>query len=189
MTHPDPNERARKLLACAIEHYAMGSPSPSNDRARASMVRANRNPAEIYVHEALAAIGAALAQGADRAGVPREPTESMVKPETCQRCGHDNPSWSAPSPLWNTVMRGGCINGAALFGDMVCASCFMALAIEVGVASGFRVTADVINVPLQTVTPSGRVWDAAANLWVNPGQEGAPAAAIRNIGKEGGDGR
>jgi hypothetical protein len=62
-------------------------------------------------------------------------------------------------------MRGGCINGESLFNDMVCAACFMALAEASGVATMFRVTADQVHVPLQTVTPSGRVWDDQKWLW------------------------
>jgi hypothetical protein len=94
-------------------------------------------------------------------------TEMTPNAEICSRCGHDNPPWSAPSPLWNAVMRGGCINGEPIFNDMVCASCFIALAEASGIASGFRLMADVVNVPLQNVTPSGRVWDPKANLWGN----------------------
>jgi hypothetical protein len=85
--------------------------------------------------------------------------------ERCRRCGHDNPAWSAPSPLWNAAMRGGCINGEWEFGELICASCFMVLAEERGVASLFRVTAEVVNVELQTVTPSGRVWNPGTWLW------------------------
>jgi hypothetical protein len=113
---------------------------------------------------------------ADRAGraTPLSPDGSQPSggsshsAEICQRCGHQNAIWFAPSPLWNAVMRGGCINGEPLHGDMVCAACFMVLAVESGVASVFRVTADVINVPLQTATPSGRVWDEQAWLWREP---------------------
>lgn len=88
-----------------------------------------------------------------------------VEAEICKRCGHQNAVWSAPSPLWNAVMRGGCINGEPIFGDMVCAACFMVLAGEHGVASAFRVTAISVDGPLQTTTPSGRVWDDDAWLW------------------------
>jgi hypothetical protein len=63
-------------------------------------------------------------------------------------------------------MRGGCINGEPIFGDMVCASCFMLLAERAGIAAQFRVTADVVKVQLQTVTPSGRIWDDQKNLWI-----------------------
>lgn len=89
-------------------------------------------------------------------------------PERCHRCGAHNPCWHAPSPLWNAVMRGGSIDGDAMFGDMVCATCFTALAEERGLASIWRLTADVVNVPLETVTPSGRVWDEKQELWIDP---------------------
>jgi hypothetical protein len=85
--------------------------------------------------------------------------------EQCRRCGANNPPWSAPSPLWNAVMRGGSINGDALYDDMVCASCFMILAEEQGAATLWRVSAEVVKVPLETVTPSGRVWDEQTWLW------------------------
>jgi hypothetical protein len=88
--------------------------------------------------------------------------------ERCQKCGHSNLSWSAPSPLWNAVMRGGSIDGEPLFNDMVCASCFMELAEQVGIAWNWRVDAQQVNVPLETTTPSGRVWDAGRWLWVHP---------------------
>lgn len=89
----------------------------------------------------------------------------MSEAETCQRCGHENSVWFAPSPLWNAAMRGGSINGEPLYSDMVCAACFMVIAEEKGVAAHFRVTADIVNVELETVTPSGRVWDADKWLW------------------------
>lgn len=88
--------------------------------------------------------------------------------ETCERCGSENAVWGASSPLWNAVMRGGSINGDPIWNDMVCAACFMQLAEEKGVASHFHVTADRVNVELETVTPSGRVWDEKARLWVEP---------------------
>lgn len=99
--------------------------------------------------------------------------------EACRRCGGENPPWSAPSPLWNMVMRGGSINGESIFNDMVCARCFMELAEEKGIANLFRVYAEQVNVELETVTPSGRVWDSERWLWVDavqphPEQGGTP---------------
>lgn len=88
--------------------------------------------------------------------------------ERCQKCGRGNPSWSTPSPLWNAVIRGGSIDGEPLFGDMVCASCFMEMAEQAGIASNWRVDAQRVNVPLETTTPTGRVWDAGQWLWVHP---------------------
>lgn len=88
--------------------------------------------------------------------------------ERCHRCGGNNPPWSAPSPLWNAIMRGGSIDGDALYGDMVCARCFMAIAEEKGIAKGWRVMAIDVRVDLETTTPAGRVWDAEQWLWVEP---------------------
>ena len=87
--------------------------------------------------------------------------------ERCKRCGRDNPAWAAPSPLWNAVMRGGSINGEPEFGDMVCARCFMVLAEERGIAFRWRVQPEIVNVALETVTPSGRVWDEERWLWID----------------------
>lgn len=96
--------------------------------------------------------------------MPRSDTGS----EACRRCGGENPPWSAPSPLWNAVMRRGSINGPPEFNDLVCATCFTVLAEEKGIASQFRVTAENVNVELETVTPSNRIWDEDRNLWIEP---------------------
>lgn len=87
--------------------------------------------------------------------------------ENCNRCGAKNPPWSAPSPLWNAVVRGGSINGDPLFNDMLCATCFTVLAEAAGIASNFRLTAVNIHGTLEIITPSGRVWDDAGWLWVD----------------------
>ncbi len=63
-------------------------------------------------------------------------------------------------------MRGGTIDGPPEFDDLVCPTCFMLIAEERGIAHGWRLTADVVTVELETVTPSGRVWDENADLWV-----------------------
>jgi len=86
--------------------------------------------------------------------------------ECCKRCGGDNAVWSAQSPLWNAVVRGGSISGESKYDDMVCATCFMQLAEEQGIATRFRVTAEEVNVELETTTPSGRIWDEERFLWV-----------------------
>ena len=62
-------------------------------------------------------------------------------------------------------MRGGCINGPWEFGELICANCFMDLAEERGIAFMWEVSASGVRVPLQTVTPSGRVWNEEARLW------------------------
>jgi hypothetical protein len=85
--------------------------------------------------------------------------------EHCNRCKRGNAVWSASSPLWNAVMRGGSINGDPRFNDLVCATCFMELAEEMGIASHFRVTAEQVNAELETTTPSGRTWDEDMFMW------------------------
>lgn len=77
----------------------------------------------------------------------------------CQRCHGPNVVWSAPSPLWNQVMRGGSINGDESPYSIVCPTCFAILALEQGVAAVWRLSAERVYVPLETVTPSGRVWN------------------------------
>jgi hypothetical protein len=67
-------------------------------------------------------------------------------------------------------MRGGCINGPWEFGELICANCFMELAEDRGIANTFRVEADNVKVQLQTVTPSGRIWDEKGRLWIEPGR-------------------
>jgi hypothetical protein len=89
----------------------------------------------------------------------------------CHRCGGPNVSWFAPSPLWNAVMRDGSINGDETFDGIVCPTCFAVLAAEQTVASRWRLTAEDVSVPLETVTPSGRAWDDAAQLWQELGPE------------------
>jgi hypothetical protein len=94
--------------------------------------------------------------------------------ETCRRCGGPNVSWSAPSPLWNAVMRGGSIDGPWEFDELICPTCFCILAEERGVALGWRVDADEVRVPLAFVTPSGRRWDPDLWLWVDDTTEVPP---------------
>lgn len=92
----------------------------------------------------------------------------MTEREICERCNRPHRCWAAMSPLWNAVMRSGSINGPWEGAEMICANCFMELAEDRGVASRFRVTAEQVNVELETTTPSGRVWDEDAFLWVAP---------------------
>jgi hypothetical protein len=86
----------------------------------------------------------------------------------CRRCGGPNVSWAAPSPLWNAVMRGGSIDGPWEFGELICPTCFVVLAEERGIACDWTVAAKTVYVALETVTPSGRRWDAESGLWVEP---------------------
>lgn len=87
----------------------------------------------------------------------------------CRRCHGPNIQWHAPSPLWNQVMRGGDINGSEILDGVVCPVCFAYLAEAGRVADGgWVLTSRRVLVELQTVTPSGRVWDEAQMLWVDP---------------------
>jgi hypothetical protein len=78
-------------------------------------------------------------------------------------------------------MRGGSIDGEPLFDDMVCATCFTIIAKDAGVASMWRLTADEVHVELEVVTPSGRIWDEKARLWVAPGNEGMGVGAHQRV--------
>lgn len=94
--------------------------------------------------------------------------DCTVHPESyCHRCGGPNRAWSTPSPLWNMVMRGDDINGSEMFDGIVCPTCFMVLAQDAGVAHLWYLTAEAL-VPLTLITPSGRVWDDAVGMWIEP---------------------
>lgn len=84
----------------------------------------------------------------------------------CGRCGGPNIVWCAPSPLWNAVMRGGTINGIEEY-SIVCPTCFAVLAEERGIAQTWVLRAQDVLVELETVTPSGRVWDDDKLLWMD----------------------
>lgn len=100
-------------------------------------------------------------------GCPRcQPAPPPPGAEECRRCGRANPPWAAASPLWNFVMRGGSINGVEEGGGIICAGCFIELAAAKGIA-GFRLSATE-HPPLETTTPSGRVWDEDRFMWVVP---------------------
>lgn len=86
----------------------------------------------------------------------------------CHRCGGPNVVWTVPSPLWNQVMRGGDINGPELHDGIVCPACFVYLAEQGNIATGWRLVPTAVHTPLQTITPSGRVWDGEKWLWVEP---------------------
>lgn len=118
-----------------------------------------------------------LRMWASRAAAVASPVEEPAAgEEICRRCGGPNPQWCAPSPLWNAVMRGRSIDGPSEFGEIICPTCFMVLAEERGVARGWRVEATTVNVELETVTPTGRVWDADRWLWSEVEE---PAADLR----------
>lgn len=87
--------------------------------------------------------------------------------DRCHRCDRANVPWSAPSPLWNAIMRGGSINGDDEFNGIVCPSCFATLAEQRGIATIWRFDAVKVHVPLETMTPSGRVWDEQTWRWLD----------------------
>lgn len=147
-------------------HALAGRPSPARDKVLEAFLQTQMMLEQIAHLKSTDFAGVHRRIIANRAALKAQPPST--DPEACRRCSQPNPSWSAPSPLWNAVMRGGDINGAPLFSDMVCATCFMTIAQEAGIASGFRVDAREVSVDLQTVTPSGRVWDAKRWLWVEP---------------------
>lgn len=90
--------------------------------------------------------------------------------DTCHKCGQPFINWSAPSPLWNEVMRGGDINNSPEpYSGIVCPSCFMQLAEDAGVGTGWRLYAATVFRILQTVTPSGRVWNPETWMFDDPG--------------------
>lgn len=102
-----------------------------------------------------------------RAVLP-SPNVGTLDDEICHRCGGENVRWSAPSPLWNKVMRGNDINGEPRYGDLVCIRCFIVLAFEAGIDGTWRVGLDPEPEGMIYETPSGRVWDQVRGLWVEP---------------------
>lgn len=86
----------------------------------------------------------------------------------CHRCKHHNPRWQAPSPLWNQVMRGGSIDGPWKFNEIICPNCFIELAEKQNIADNWNLTARNVHVDVETVTPSGRVWNPITWLWDEP---------------------
>ena len=88
------------------------------------------------------------------------PTNAPVSEGVCEDCHRAYRVWTADSPLWNAVMRGGSINGDEPTA-MLCADCFMSRCEDAGIAQVFTVGAEKVNVELETVTPSGRVWNDA----------------------------
>lgn len=84
----------------------------------------------------------------------------------CHRCLRRNIRWSAPSPLWNEVMRGGYVDGPELHDGIVCPLCFADLAEQAGIAELWTLQARRVHVELTNTTPDGRVWSDEEFLWV-----------------------
>lgn len=90
--------------------------------------------------------------------------------DRCHRCGGPNVVWSAPSPLWNRVMRPADQQGhpgGEAYGGIVCPTCFAALATEAGCGINFRLTCQEFPTDGAMFT-DGRVWSDAKQLWVEP---------------------
>lgn len=97
---------------------------------------------------------------------PIESPDDEDPERICHRCGGPNVhAWTAPSPLWNQVMRDGDINGPWKYNEIICPVCFAQLAEEQGIASFWRFYAERVHVELATTTPSGRVWNPQTWLW------------------------
>lgn len=97
----------------------------------------------------------------------RQILDVIVPEATCSRCLGPNIVWSAPSPLWNEVVRGGSINGIEEYG-VLCPICFAVMAERKGIASLWRMYAERVYVELELVTPSGRVWNADRWMFDDP---------------------
>lgn len=106
------------------------------------------------------------------------------RPESrCHCCGGPNPIWSAPSPLWNAVMRGGSISNADEFDGIVCPTCFARLAETRGIAGPtWRFFPDEVHTQLELTTPDGRVWDEKLWLWVDPPDARTLCACVGRAG-------
>lgn len=77
----------------------------------------------------------------------------------CHKCLRPNPIWSAPSPLWNEVMRGGGMTNEDMYDGVVCPPCFAELAEKAGITGKlWRFYAQEIKVPL-TFTAGTRAWN------------------------------
>lgn len=109
----------------------------------------------------------------------RERVGTLGDDEFCRRCGGENVIWAAPSPLWNKVMRGNEINAEDDPAGIVCIRCFVVLAEERGVRGQWHLT--TVNLPDDLIyeTPSGRVWDDARWLWVDPAADRPALDAAR----------
>lgn len=154
---------------------ALGRAERERNEARAELARLNG-----AITWGTSCLGCAAKLDESAAETARAETEH---PEAhCYRCGGPNTAWSAPSPLWNQVMRGGDIDAVEPYNGIICPTCFAVVAEGAGIAELWRLDAKRVHVPLQTVTPSGRVWDAEQWLWVGPGTQPASADAEPKAG-------
>lgn len=97
----------------------------------------------------------------------------------CWRCAGPNITWTAPSPLWNQVMRGGDINNPEIHNGIVCPTCFATLANEAGITTNhWKLFAARPLVALQHITPSGRIWNPERWQYDEPDQARPSTAAM-----------
>lgn len=166
-------------------HNALTRISPADDDAFTTL-----ESTVTYVLAHCRALTTAEEQAADeierlRAHLQARRAADTTHPEaSCGRCGGPNITWCAPSPLWNAVMRGGSIDGEEEYDGIVCPGCFAQLAEERGIAHRWRLTAEHITAELETVTPSGRIWDERAWLWVDPPPAQTPQPGSRSSRSE-----
>lgn len=86
----------------------------------------------------------------------------------CHRCGGPNVIWSAPSPLWNFVMRDDDIDGEWKWNEIICPMCFVGLAEQKGVKGNWNFAPNTMTEGLIEVTPTGRVWNSKTWMWEEP---------------------
>lgn len=117
-------------------------------------------------------LGASQATGLGSAKAPEPhsrlgPSDAIPRARegTCERCQRPYRGWVAASPLWNAVVRGGSINGEEVYA-FLCPNCFMEIAEDSGIASGFQLRAASAS-GLETETPSGRFWSDHQFRWVD----------------------
>ena len=176
----------RTLLDIAVNSLGFGSrfwDSEETDSARRIAIALGVNPMEAtpndlarhYPHDYQAgARGSCVWCRCTPESWPhqkREDPEKATRAEVagsesvCHRCHGPNIVWSAPSPLWNEVVRAGDINARGPYDEIICPTCFCVLAQEQDVAFGWRLIAEQVRVQLATITPSGRVWNEETWLW------------------------
>lgn len=168
-------DEAVATILLAMQHVAFGSRAwvilDDYDGSRDNIAEVDARMADGRMNKGTWRYADSKALKAKAAAV--DATGSYPNERRCQRCHGPNLPWSAPSPLWNQVMRGGDVNGVEIHAGIICPTCFAVLAETAGVADLWRLHAERVHVPLQTVTPSGRVWNPQRWMWEEPG---APAS-------------
>lgn len=111
----------------------------------------------------------------------RDPADPEHPEATCERCGRPNaPTWHAPSPLWNAVLRDPA-TGADAF-SVLCPPCFAELAEARGLRYYWHFGPHADVAALWT-DRDGRAFDAGQCMWVDPPDvEGAVDAIVARYG-------